>query len=166
MLCGKYENLRRLAVHFGLKGSDAEDAAQEIFILAYTNLHQLRDVEKMDSWLYKIAMRYIHRIHKVNRARREKELHYEDCFEQLEKKSVCLYREEKLKTEIKEEASEMMAALSGPAAEIIRLYYEVGLTLKEISVRLQMNYNSVKTIKRRAFQKLAEENVAKRPGKR
>ena len=35
--------------------ADAQDLAQEAFIRAYTNLHQLRDLHKFSAWLYQIT---------------------------------------------------------------------------------------------------------------
>jgi RNA polymerase sigma factor (sigma-70 family) len=36
---------------------EAQDVAQEVFVRAYTNLHQLKAPEKIGSWLYSIASR-------------------------------------------------------------------------------------------------------------
>lgn len=62
VLCEKYDKILGLTYHFGVADSDRDDVVQEVFVAAYLHLHQLRDIESMDSWLYKIAMRKAGRI--------------------------------------------------------------------------------------------------------
>ncbi|MTI83099.1 MAG: sigma-70 family RNA polymerase sigma factor [Firmicutes bacterium] len=38
----------------------SEDITQETFIKAYKKLHQLRDTEKLEAWLFKIAINLAH----------------------------------------------------------------------------------------------------------
>ena len=57
LLCEKYDNVVKLTHHFGVSNCDRDDVVQEVFIAAYTHLRQLRNVDSMDSWLYKITMR-------------------------------------------------------------------------------------------------------------
>ena len=48
----------------------------------------------------------------------------------------------------------MINSLKPPAPYIIKLRFEMGFNLKEISDLLDMKYNTVKTIERRAFKRL------------
>jgi len=79
VLCEKYDKILGLTYHFGVADSDRDDVVQEVFVAAYLHLHQLRDIESMDSWLYKIAMRKAGRIGRKSKRREDKELLYESC---------------------------------------------------------------------------------------
>ena len=91
VLCEKYDKILGLTYHFGVADSDRDDVVQEVFVAAYLHLHQLRDIESMDSWLYKIAMRKAGRIGRKSKRREDKELLYESCEQELDRISAEEY---------------------------------------------------------------------------
>ena len=106
----------------------------------------------MDSWLYKIAMRKAGRIGRKSKRREDKELLYESCEQELDRISAEEYAS---KIDFSDEdIFEMVNSLKPPAPEIIRLRYVSELSMVEIAKLLKMNYNSVKTIERRAKKEL------------
>ena len=55
LLCSKYNNVNRLLAILNVDRQDREDLLHNIFINALRSLKQLRDVEKMDAWLWTIT---------------------------------------------------------------------------------------------------------------
>lgn len=152
VLCEKYDKILGFTYHFGVADSDRDDVVQEVFVAAYLHLHQLRDIESMDSWLYKIAMRKAGGIGRKSKRREDKELLYESCEQELDRISAEEYAS---KIDFSDEdIFEMVNSLKPPAPEIIRLRYVSELSMVEIAKLLKMNYNSVKTIERRAKKEL------------
>lgn len=157
LLCENYSAIRSLVEHFGVPKNDQDDLIQEIFIKAYQNVHQLRDPEKMTSWLYKIAYRYIQKDKTKVSRRNDYEISLEAYPVELIERQVkgrhgwtvddhYLFTDEML--------LDMIGKLNATTQNIFRLRFEMGFTLLEISEILNMNYNTVKTIETRGFKKL------------
>jgi len=154
-LCEKYDQIKSLVVHFRVAPKDADDLVQEIFVAAYTHIHQLKSTKSMDPWLYKIAMRCVQKHYGRNKLKLEKEVQYESCTEEIEAESAYIESMEILRDDFTDDdVCEMVASLDPPAPEIIRLRYVTGLSLKEIAELMKLNYNTVKTIENRARKKL------------
>lgn len=148
VLCEKYDKILSLTYHFGVADSERDDVVQEVFVAAYLHLHQLRDIESMDSWLYKIAMRKAGKFGRKSKRKEENEVVYESCEQELDRNSAAEYA---AKLDFSDEdIFDMVNSLRPPAPEIIRLRYVSELSMVEIAELLKMNYNSVKTIERRA----------------
>lgn len=148
VLCEKYDKILGLTYHFGVSDSEREDVVQEVFVAAYLHLHQLKDIESMDSWLYKIAMRKAGKFGRKSKRKEENEVVYESCEQELDKNRAAEYA---AKLDFSDEdIFDMVNSLRPPAPEIIRLRYVSELRMVEIAELLKMNYNSVKTIERRA----------------
>ncbi len=155
ILCEKYDQIKSLVIHFRVAPKDADDLIQEIFVAAYTHIHQLKSTESMDSWLYKIAMRCVQQHFGKAKLKSEKEVHYESCTEELEAESAYIEAIEIIRDDFTDDdVCEMVASLDPPAPEIIRLRYVTGLNMKEIAKLMKLNYNTVKTIESRARKKL------------
>ena len=155
LLCEKYDSIKGLVRFFGVPVDIREDVVQEIFVLAYKHLYQLKDVESMDSWLYKIAYRHVLSHKKKNQKKEAFEVPLEDQLLNIKDESnaekVWHIAEYELSDE---ELIGMIDSLKPPAPDILRLRFKMGFTLVEIAKILDMNYNSVKTIEHRAFKKL------------
>ena len=61
LLCSKYNNINRLLAIMNVEKQDREDLLQDIFIKALRSLKQLKDVEKMDAWLWSITRNEVNR---------------------------------------------------------------------------------------------------------
>ena len=61
LLCSKYNNINRLLAIMNVEKQDREDLLQEVFIKALRYLNKLRDVEKMDAWLWSITRNEVNR---------------------------------------------------------------------------------------------------------
>lgn len=154
LLCQRYPDIRKLVALLGVPVDDREDVVQEIFIIACIHLDQLRDVESLNSWLYKLACRHIKDTLKKRSKKAEFEISYEEnpwVLEQVDAKTVWNIAENCLNDQ---ELVDMIDSLKPPAPTILQLRFAMGFNLTEIAEMMDMNYNTVKTIENRAFKKL------------
>lgn len=154
-LCAQYSLIKDLVVIFGVPAEHRDDLIQDILVIAYKNLHSLREVEKMNSWLYKIAYRQTLLFSKERKLLLEREVYGDenmiedipDCSSKTAWEMCDGFFED-------EEISDLVMRLKPPAPYIIKLRFVDGYTLKEIAEILDMKYNTVKVIEHRAFKKL------------
>lgn len=156
ILCEKYILIKDFVSNLGVPENYREDLIQEIFVAAYINIHKLNDMDRLNAWLYRISYRKMILFGKAHRVRFEKEISYPDYYgesgiESEEDKYVWSAMDNCLTDE---ELCEMINSHKPPAPYIIKLRFEMGFNLKEISDLLDMKYNTVKTIERRAFKRL------------
>lgn len=152
-----YGELRRIVCSVGTGEEDVDDLVQEIMIEAYNHIGDLRDMDCLGSWLYKIASRKLIRL----AGKRKTLLDNEELYSPEDWEIVDFTTEVNAKVFFiahrritDEELYEMIESLKPPAPEIINLRFVKGYTLKEISAMMGMNYNTVKTIEHRALEKL------------
>lgn len=155
-LCEKYLLVHGFATNLGVPDSYRDDLIQEIFVAAYLNIHKLKNMDSLEPWLYKISYRKMIYFSKQHRLRLEREFSYGDCYKELEtdRKSNKLLWNTMDNGLSDEELCDMVSSLKPPAPYIIKLRFEMGFNLKEISDILDLNYNTVKTIEYRALKKL------------
>lgn len=158
MLCERYDLIKATVATFQIPHHYKDDLIQDIFIKAYLNLDKLRDTGCMDKWLYTIAGRTMIAFAKKYNLKFIRELYYtseegELEFEDTSSKAVWEIVEDQFTNE---EIRKMVMSLKPPAPQIIHLRYMLDLKLKDIADMLGMNYNTVKTIERRALKKLKE----------
>ena len=156
VLCEKYILIKDFVSNLGVPENYREDLIQEIFVAAYINIQKLNDLENLNSWLYRISYRKMILFGKAHRIRFETEISYPDYYGELgidsvEDRYVWNAMDNYLTDE---DLCEMINSLKEPAPYIIKLRFEMGFTLKEIADFLNVKYNTVKTIERRAFKKL------------
>ncbi len=154
LLCEKYSLVKDLVAIFGVPEEYREDLVQDIMVSAYRNIHELREIEKLNSWLYKIAYRSAIFFSKERKLRLEREVYNDVLIEDIPDSSsreaweLCDgFLED-------EDLADMVASLKPPAPIIIRLRFGDGYSLKEIAEILNMNYSTVKVIEHRAFKQL------------
>lgn len=156
VLCEKYLLIKGFVSNLGVPEIYKEDLIQEIFVAAYTNIHKLKDMSSLEPWLYRISYRKMILFSKVHRVRLEKEVpypeHYGDSGIESEENKFIWSAMNNCLTD--EELCSMILTLKPPAPYIIKLRFEMGFNLKEISDLLNLKYNTVKTIEYRALKKL------------
>lgn len=159
LLCSKYDNINKLLVIHKVFQQDREDLIHEIFFKALKKLHQLRDPEKMDAWLWSITR------NEVNRYWRHimKSRHY---FRSLEGEQTVLRHSEisdvhylRLAEEMDrigdlEELTEALHRLNDKTQLLFRLYYFGGYRLKEIAIITGETESAVKSRHVRGLEKL------------
>lgn len=152
-----YGEIKKIVVSVSTPKEDVEDLVQEIFIEAYNHIADVKDMDKLRPWIYKIAYRKLIRVSE----KRRKRYNCEQAFAPEDWEFIGFLDEEKDKVFFvehrritDEDLFEMVQVLKAPAPEILTLRFAKGYTLKEISEMMGINYNTMKTIERRALQKL------------
>jgi len=119
----------------------SEDITQETFLKAYKKLHQLRDTEKLEAWLVKIAINLAHDEIK----RRKKNIAVPDLEFENNDSGSNNPEEIYLKKETIEILNQLIYQLDPDYVHILYLKYYEGLTLKRISEMLEMPEGTVKS---------------------
>ena len=132
---------------------------QEIFIAAIRGVGKVRDLDKLNSWLYKLSYRKM--IHYINKERMIQgveipftQMNKED--EKLFERKNCMIWDILDQIVDNQQLYEFFGELKPSSQEILRLRFGYGFTLKEIAEMKHMNYNTVKTIERRSLQYLKQ----------
>lgn len=156
-LSSLYGEIRNIVLAIGTAPEDVEDLVHEIFIEAYNHIGKVKDMNCLNSWVYKIAYRKIIRFS----MKRRKKISKEVFLDQEEWASIRMpdatsegvfFIANRMLTD--EELYIMVEALRPPAPVILDLRFKKGYTLKAISDMMGMNYNTVKTIEYRALAQL------------
>ncbi len=126
---------------------DAEDLLQEVFIRIHQNLCCLRDLSKLESWVYQITRNTI--IEYYRRRRSTVELP-----ETLAVEEELL--EEDPEAEVAASLREMVDELPRPYREALVLTEYEGLNQRELAEKLGVSFSGAKSRVQRARQKLRD----------
>lgn len=129
---------------------DAEDLYQDVCLRVMQHLHQVREPQRLRSWLFSVAM---NRVRDHFRAKAPLPLSERDAMhlnDPGEHPRVALERREDLAL-----LRRCVSALPERDREILLLDTMAELPQKDIAERMALNLNTVKTILRRAKIKLA-----------
>ena len=159
LLCSKYNNINRLLAIMNVEKQDREDLLQDIFIKALRSLKQLKDVEKMDAWLWSITRNEVNRHWRQVMKNRES-LRFLDAEEieiNVARRDGSYYL--RLADELeqigdREQLARLLRKLPEDAIILLRLYYYEGYNLSEIAQITGESENTVKN--RRALEKLRD----------
>ncbi len=155
MLANSNGYLKRMLAVKGASPDVQEEIAQEAIFQGYEKLHMLREPEKLKPWLVTVALRIFAGENKRS------------------KKFVCVYdgkdvkenfmelpsgepdvADEILRNEEKEYLAGLVMKLTHKDSTIIILKYRDDMSLKDIALALDMNYNTVRSTHARALEKL------------
>jgi RNA polymerase sigma-70 factor (ECF subfamily) len=131
---------------------DAEDILQNVFLKIHTNIHRLKEKEKVVSWIYRITRNTIIDSFRTNGKKRVEPLPH------IDGKTGITYdvREESWKEEIASLLMEMVEELPGKYRSVLKMYELDGLSHKEIALRLGISVSGSKTRVQRSREKLKE----------
>ncbi|MCP4152650.1 MAG: RNA polymerase sigma factor SigZ [bacterium] len=131
---------------------DAEDLLQNVFLKIHTNIHQLKEKEKVTSWLYQITRNAIYDSFRINGKQKVDILplmdgrvgHSDDSHDDFWKQEIlsCLM--------------EMIEELPEKYRSVLKLYEFDGLSHKEIAQRLGISVSGSKSRVQRSKEKLKE----------
>lgn len=156
LLCGKYNSIHRLLAIHNVDRQDREDLLHEIFIKAFRSLGKLREIDKMDPWLWSITRNEVSRYWSEIMKRRETmrsldaegfemhtdqitDEHYRYLADQLEHLSD------------REELVDALGRLSEKTLILFRLYYFEGYRLKEIALITGESESAIKSRHKRGL---------------
>jgi len=143
-----YEQFRKPLLYFILKNVSnknvAEDLLHEVFIKAYTNFDSLKEKEKIQSWLYKIASNTI-----TDYFRKKRPLNIEN---------EDMFFEEKVEQSVLNELScclqTLISKLPQNQKEVLEAVYFKEQSLVEYSANNNLNISTVKSYSKRGKAKL------------
>ncbi|TKJ27704.1 MAG: RNA polymerase sigma factor SigZ [Chloroflexi bacterium B3_Chlor] len=125
----------------------AEDILQEAFLRIHAKMGTLRDMGKLESWIYQITRNAIidhYRSHRATRELPDTLGLWEDAYE------------EDLVTRLASDVREMVEALPEPYREAFVLTSYEGLSQKELAKRLGLSYSGAKSRVQRARERVKD----------
>lgn len=130
------------------RASDAEDVAQESFLMAYRSLGTYRGDGPLGGWLMRIATRQSFRrlSQRQETAQIDAELHLAAPDPDPLTAALAGEREDAVRAAV--------AGLADPYREVVALRFFGGLALEEIAAATQRPLNTVKTHLRRGLERL------------
>jgi RNA polymerase sigma factor (sigma-70 family) len=139
----------------------AEDLYQEVLISAYTSFGYFEDVQKVKSWLYKIALNKCRDYWR--KEKKSKKFWEESVYTYARDTSVELEPEETLMNKWeKEEMIDTLEELPNMYKEPLLLFYYHNQTLVEISNHTKTPLSTVKTRMKRAKDQLKPKVINKK----
>lgn len=130
-----------------------EDVVQETIFIAMKSFATLRDKIKFKSWLFTIGKNETFK----NLKRNQREIYVEDNVLELIAVTECEPSKVILTEEEKNEVINAINCLNENYKDIIILRYYAELSLEEISIILNKNYNTIRSQHKRAKQILFKE---------
>lgn len=123
----------------------AEDVVQDAFISLHHNIESLTPEEKVyKSYLYSSVKNSVLNNYRHNKV--EKKYHEKEPFLDITEGD---FDNALIKTEVIQEINKILGELPQGCQNIMRMYYIMGLSVKEIADQLQISTNTVKTQKLR-----------------
>jgi RNA polymerase sigma-70 factor (ECF subfamily) len=150
-----YSDIYRYAYRLTGKPSDAEDLTQDTFLIAHRKIEQLRDLEKMKSWLFTILRSCFLR----NRRKRVALTGLELAVDAIPDRAV---------QEVDFDQDRLQDAIDGLPAEfkvVLLMFYFEHISYKEIAERLEMPIGTVMSRLARAKGRLRQRLLASEPVK-
>lgn len=136
---------------------DVEDVAQEVFTRLYFSLDQLRSPEVFEPWLYRLTVNAAYDY--LRRQKRRGESRMSDLSEQQVMMADAAagsrrMEEDQRKARAREQARELLSAVSEEDRMLLTLKEVEGLSLKELEGIYQVNENALKVRLFRARQRV------------
>ena len=150
-----YSDLEKFVYTLTGNNHEKDDIVQSTMEKAWKNLEQLRENDKIKSWLFTIAKNETRKYYR-KRNRQLKHLddrtmeEAEEITEELSKDVADLFTQ----LESRADLFEAISSLGDNVAQIILLRYYYGMPLKEIADRLNRNYNTIRSLHKRGLEKL------------
>jgi len=136
--------LRKFINHKVKDNAAVDDILQDVFIKVYLNVHQLKDVSKLTSWVYQIARNTIND-------------HYKQAHESADLSSLELAvdeAQEPIYQSLSQCINSKILGLSNQDREAVLLTYFKDYSQKELAVFLGISYSGAKNRIQRAREKL------------
>ena len=153
LVLNHYQSVYRYAYRLTGCEADAEDITQQTFLLAHRALHQVRDAQKVDRWLFAVLRSCYLKSHRRRRpaAAANMELNVDEVPDQV-------LRDDEIDRELLQHA---LDELSDDAKLVLVLFYFEQLSYKEIAEQLEIPLGTVMSRLARAKSNLRARLVAK-----
>lgn len=137
-----YDDLLKTAKYKLGDEEDAKDVLQDTIMIAYLNFGKLRNEKYFKTWITKILINQCNKYYK----KKYKEMEVFDDFSSAD--NVVSYMDEPAEYE------SIVNLLNEREKKIFDLYYDNGFSIKDISKRLNLKENTVKSILSRGREKI------------
>lgn len=158
LLTEKYAFANKILGAHGIKYEDREDLLHEIYILAFKSIDQLKDMDKIESWLWSITENRLKLYKKqfFRKSNTEVSLGQEDLELRISQHVLNLDQMANVINKIAtcEELRFALHQLDRETLTILNLHYGLGYKLIEISKAQGKNYSTVKSMHSRGLAKL------------
>lgn len=145
-----YRQLYLYAYHFVMDEMEAEDIVQETFSLIWERRHRLPENLDVRAYLYTsvkhACLKYFRHLKLTDQYQKK----------QVEALLISFTEDVAEEDEIVTAVKKAMEKLTDQQAQIVKMHITEGLTYQEISVRLNLSDNTVKTHLKRAYKILRE----------
>lgn len=129
--------------------ADIADAIQNTMISAYQNIAGLRHVKYFKTWLIRILINSCNAIYRAQTPA--------ISLDALENEPLITAEKSNHQTELKLDFERAMQILPFEERQVLTLYYMQEFSIKEISVLMELNTNTVKTKLRRGKERLRQQ---------
>jgi len=119
---------------------DGEEIMQDVFVIAFKNINQLKDKSKMKPWLAKIAARECYRHNKKHNKVQTEELVPDEHIEVNDEFLPMIYLDKK---ELRDEVLEIINSLPEKQKKVIYLHYYANMKGEEIASLQKCSVESV-----------------------
>lgn len=154
----KYAGVVRAMVTMRLgRGSDAEDAAQDVFLSAFSRLSKLDDPDRFAGWIAKIAVNRA--LEEIRRKKTRRASHKVDSLDTMDEE-VSAPGAPQSALETKEETTKMLRVietLDERTQLVLMLRFREGLAVKDIAARFSENPPATAMRISRALRRVREE---------
>ncbi len=130
------------AIKYTQTPEEAEDIAQEAFLVVYEKLSTFKGESKFSSWLYSITQNLIFMKYRNQRKVQYTSIEFLDSFSQMESLSP---EKESLEQEFKKFFHSLLERLPKMYRTPIQMHYFDGLSYPEISAKLNTKLNTIKS---------------------
>lgn len=140
-IISKYENLvKSQVVRYTNSEEELEDLVQDIFIQVFESLSKYRGESSLSSWIYKIAS------NKIKMKFRKKTISASDFSEELNIGSKNSSPEVQIiESEFKSKISHFISKLPKSYSDVLKMYYFENMSYNEISEKLNIKLNTLKS---------------------
>ncbi len=154
-ICKRYEK-KVFTFVYHLLGSHeaAEEVTQDTFLSVYWNLKNLKNIEKFEPWLFKIARNYVYQYSRKDYSKKEDFFEDGNGAKNGDVDMDYTPEEHLIKGEIGDEIKKAINSLDLKYREVFTLAVVEGYSYKEIAEMLGRSIQSVKTDIHRARVKL------------
>lgn len=140
-------------------GEDMQELVNDIFLEAIDNMPKLKDSEKIESWLFAIANNKITDYYRKKKLKSIvlSQLPFFDVVDKEIHQPEFIYEKNKLRDKIEN----TLRNISRKYRKIISLHYEQGISIKDLSLKLNLSFKAAESLlfrARKSFKKNYEKS--------
>jgi RNA polymerase sigma-70 factor (ECF subfamily) len=145
----QFDRVYRLACRFGVPASEIEDVAQQVFLVAYRRIGEVKEIANLAAWLRGIAVKVIADHHRWQRVRRMKQWMVNGIYARSPAEQVTPARGAE-DAQLHEQIGAVLRRMSPKLRAVLVLCDIEECSLGEVSEALRIPINTVRSRRRLA----------------